>query len=394
MKKLTWLSLGFCTLLMTSCTEQEPTTTTTTTVAATTATAIKTETAPSLEDLKNDANVLWIGEKMVDYAPNYYKWTAQANEKKLMDSAGFATRNDFKILKYQVTDLDKSTPDDHNLVYKFIENIEAITCYKDADLTQAYSSEEAKEQINSIDTVIVFDPTTQKEMMQVIVNQLDPTDVKFFRVKEMIYYDKKSMLFRSIPMAIAPMIPQFNGEGSCVGIQALFWVKPNFSTSTPSLEAKNITWAKRMYRNCPLTDATVKKSAKSLAETMDILMADLRQNADNIHLGHVFDHDGNQSMAAEEIKVLGASIDTIITFDPKDFKEIVHVVQNNVEGKDIKALRLMQDWVWDDEAKQLNICYVGFKLIISRYDHKGNFLNSGPMFTRKVTDLKKSKVVQ
>lgn len=393
MKKLNWLSLGLCTFLMISCTEKEiNNNTNSSTTVTTSTTTLKNETAPSLEELKNDANVLWVGEKMVDYAPNYNKWTAQAEDKKIMDSAGFASRNDFKILKYQVTDLNKSDNEDHYLVYKLIQNIEKLNCYKDAELSQKYSLEESKNLINSIDTIITFDPKDYKEIIQVIVNELDPRDARFFRVKEMIYYDKKAMIFRSIPMAIAPMICQFDNQGNYKGSEALFWIKPNFLTTTPSLDAQNITWAKRLYRNCPLADVTVKKSDKSLAETMDVLMADLRQNADNIYLGHVFDADGNQAISAEEVKVLGASIDTIITFDPKDFKEKIQVVHNNVKGKDIQGIRLMQDWIWDNEAKQLNICYVGFKPLINRYDDKGNFLNSGPMFTRKVTDIKKGNL--
>ena len=71
-------------------------------------------------------------------------------------------------------------------------------------------------------------------------------------------------------------------------------------------------------------------------------------------------------------------------FDPKTFKEIIQVVKNNFKGSDIKNIRLIQDWIWDADNNQLGIVYQGFAPIIDRVDSQGNFLNSGPMFVRRV----------
>ena len=93
--------------------------------------------------------------------------------------------------------------------------------------------------------------------------------------------------------------------------------------------------------------------------------------------------DGNKKMSTREIKKIGNSIDTIITYDVNTFEEVVQVVVNNLKGEDVNKLRLMQDWVWDEKTKELNIRFVGFKPIIDRFDDKGKFLNSGPIFTRR-----------
>jgi len=106
-----------------------------------------------------------------------------------------------------------------------------------------------------------------------------------------------------------------------------------------------------------------------------------------VKLGHTFTADGTVYFKEEDVANLGGSIDTIITFDPKTFKETIQIVTSKFRGKSIKNLRLIEDWVWEDKANSLSIRYVGFAPIIDRIDDNGNFLNSGPMFIRKIEDI-------
>ncbi|MCH2044785.1 MAG: hypothetical protein MK212_11765 [Saprospiraceae bacterium] len=89
-------------------------------------------------------------------------------------------------------------------------------------------------------------------------------------------------------------------------------------------------------------------------------------------------------MPKNEKENFGSSIDTIIPFDPKTFNKNVSVVKNTCRGKDIDEVRLLQDWIWNEKEQKLYIRHAGFALIVKRYDNKGNFLNSGPMFIRCV----------
>lgn len=347
-----------------------------------------TQTAPTLESLKQNPDIVWIGEVNVDYGLNYSNYEASPEEKKELETVGFKGVNVYKILKYQIADIEAADNDEHILINKLIKDIEKIACYKDEQLTQKLSPQESRKELESVDTIIVFDPKTMKELSQVVVNVTDPRDVKFFRVKQIIYYNKKDVTFKTIPLAIAPMVYERNDTNGIVGVTPLFWMKPNFIEAIPSLAAENITWAERMYRNFPVKDIKVVKADYPFEKVIDTMFYEIRNNAEKIVVGNTLDADGSQKLTKEELKSLGTSIDTIITFERVTFKETVKVVRTNFVGKDVEQLRLMQDFVWDAKSKQLGIRYVGFKPIVNRYDDMGNFLNSGPLFTLKVGDNK------
>jgi hypothetical protein len=349
-----------------------------------------TTSVPTLNELEADSDILWMGEVEVDYALSYNRWDYDKEnpERILMENLGFKSRNSFKILKYQVSDLNASSNEDHNLFYKIIENSKDMEFYKNASLDTKCTPTEVEYGIGRVDTVITFDPVTMKEEVQVIVNQLSIEDVKAFRVRQVVYYSKKAMAFKAIALAVAPLVYDgIPGAPSPADLRPLFWMKVTDLNRATDLDASNIKWAKRMYRNFDLSTVKVIKQEQSVSAIVDLMLEDFRANAQTTKIAHTFNFDGSQYLTAEEIQHLGSSIDTMITFDPKTSKEIKQAIEIKAEGKNIKNLRLIQDWVWDDETKSLSIRYVGFAPIINRLDEKGNFLNSGPMFIRKVEDI-------
>jgi FtsZ-interacting cell division protein YlmF len=374
-----------CTTADTPSTEND---TTTTEISNTPVAAL-----PTLNELEKDPDVIWMGDVEVDYALNYSRWDydATAPERVLMEKLGFKSRNSFKVLKYQVNDFNTSNNDDHNLFYKILDNRNEMKLYKESTLETVCTPKEVEHEIGRVDTVVTFDPKTFDEIVQVVVSALNPEDVKGFRVRQVIYYSKKAMAFKSIALSVAPLLYtksyEAGVEPSPADLMPLFWMKATALNTVPSLASQDINWAKRMYRNFDLSTVKMIKQEQSIDVIIEQMMADFRANPETTKLSHTFDADGTQYLVAEEVKSLGASIDTIITFDPKTFKEIIQVVTSNFEGKAIENLRLIQDWVWDEKTNSLSIRYVGFAPIINRVDDNGNFLNSGPMFIRKVEDI-------
>jgi len=338
--------------------------------------------APTLDELQKDSDVLWIGEVMVDYAPDFDTWTSSVAETEKIKKAGFKGKTSYKILKYQVVDFDGSKNKDHLLASKIIKNRDDMKHYKDDNLSEIYSVSELKEVTKKIDTIVTFDPKTFKQQKQAFESFLAVKDINFFRMKQLIYYSKKDITFKAVPLAIAPMIDSRGENGENLGSKPVFWLNVDFILDEPVLSSENITWAKRIHRPFAFEDVKVLKEGKGIASTIKVFIDDVRMNADKIYVAHTFDADGSQKMTKEELENLGSSIDTIITFHPKTFKEQIQVVKNNFKGDDVQKIRLMQDWFWNEKTKKMTIRYAGFKPIINRVDDNGNFLNSGPMLTR------------
>lgn len=350
-------------------------------------TATTSATAPTLDELQNDEDVLWVGMATLDYAPNYNPSGADESEDKVayMKTIGFENRNASKFLKYQAGDVNTWDNEDKFLVTRILENREEMTFYKSSDLKETYTAKEVAKKIASVDTFEVISPETGEKMKQVIVNDLNPDDIHAFRVKQLVYYSKKEVCFKVIPLAIAPVVSLVNDKGVFEGQKELFWMDINFLGDLPNLNTAGITWAKRLYRNCKLDQIEVLKDKQSFAAVINTMMEDIRTNPKEVELFHTFSFDGEYPMEDDEKKVIGASVDTIITFDPKTFKEIPQIVNNNLDGKQIEEIRFIQDWVWNEETNELSVRYFGFAPIIHRYDEKHYFLNAGPVFVRRVS---------
>lgn len=152
------------------------------------------------------------------------------------------------------------------------------------------------------------------------------------------------------------------------------------------IHEKDVFWEKRIWR---VIDTREKMNLPFRYEKYPFisLIIDAAQNED-IKLYSTFDDEFKVEMTKEEVQQITTSTDTIITFDPETFQEIVQVVENPLNPEDIKSYRLKEVWFFDEEASQLEVRILGIAPIVNRYDEDGNFLNSGPMFWAYYPELR------
>ena len=117
------------------------------------------------------------------------------------------------------------------------------------------------------------------------------------------------------------------------------------------------------------------------------MLEDLRTNYATAKIASSNYSTGINYFTAKEVKGLCSHVDTIIVIEPKTFKEVLKAVTHKMDGKHVKKLRLLQDWVWDNNTNSLIIHYVGFLPSADHVDGNGNLLSSGPIFLRKVDDI-------
>lgn len=152
------------------------------------------------------------------------------------------------------------------------------------------------------------------------------------------------------------------------------------------IHEKDVFWERRIWR---LIDIREKMNHPFKYEKEPFIVILLNHaKAGDITLYHTFDDEFSQAMTPEETKNIGSSVDTIITFDPETFEEIVQVVVNDLNPEDIKKYRVKEVYFFDEETSTMSVRILGIAPIIDRVDDNGNFLNSGPMFWAYYPELR------
>ena len=77
---------------------------------------------------------------------------------------------------------------------------------------------------SNIDTVITFDPETYEEQVQIVRNDLNPEDVKQFRIKEVWFFDENTSTMQVRILGIAPLIDVKDDNGNYRFTKPMFWI--------------------------------------------------------------------------------------------------------------------------------------------------------------------------
>jgi len=152
------------------------------------------------------------------------------------------------------------------------------------------------------------------------------------------------------------------------------------------IHEKDVFWEKRIWRLIDTKEKMNHIFRHEKAPFINILL-DAAKDGD-ISLYHVFDDEFTEPMTQSDAAACGTSTDTIITFDPEDFTEIMQVVHNELNPEDVKKYRIKEVYFFDEETSTMDVRILGLAPIIDRLDDNGNFLNSGPMFWTYYPELR------
>jgi gliding motility associated protien GldN len=103
------------------------------------------------------------------------------------------------------------------------ENLE-LTAYADEKFEIPMSKEDIDSKVNKKETVSTIDPESGEEIIKEVVQELNPEDIKQFRVKEVWFFEEESSTFQKRILGIAPIRDAFNDSGDYMGQEVLFWV--------------------------------------------------------------------------------------------------------------------------------------------------------------------------
>jgi gliding motility associated protien GldN len=85
-------------------------------------------------------------------------------------------------------------------------------------------------------------------------------------------------------------------------------------------------------------------------------------------------------LTKDEVATMGASVDTIVTFDPETYEEKRQIVRNEINWENVKQFRVKEVWFFDKESSTLQVRILGMAPLIDEYDDNGNFKYTRPMY--------------
>jgi len=96
--------------------------------------------------------------------------------------------------------------------------------FKDEKFKEPIAIEDIQGVFSSADTITVFDDDTYEETIKIVQNEIDVSDVKRYRLKEIWFFDEEASLMKVRIMGIAPLKDVVAEDGTYLGEEALFWL--------------------------------------------------------------------------------------------------------------------------------------------------------------------------
>lgn len=100
-----------------------------------------------------------------------------------------------------------------------------IKVFEDDKFKEMLTADEVGSKLVSMDTSIVYDPVTYEEEVKITRSEINPDDIKRYRVKEIWYFDKEASRMRVRILGIAPIKEYYDEDTGAFKYEApLFWV--------------------------------------------------------------------------------------------------------------------------------------------------------------------------
>jgi len=206
-----------------------------------------------------------------------------------------------------------------------------------------------------------------------------------FRLRCYLYFDKSKNEFQLSPFAVGVMRSVYDAPDEVFDYEILGWMPVN-EWKENFLEDKNITFAKRFYRDIDFEEIYVFKKEWHLEKVLDTMMTYVRSNARTIELYETtYDSlDGSRRLEVEEIKTLCTDEIMAVRFDETDYEDYeIQLVPWS--ASQYAGLRLTIDWAWNSSKHTFHATLNAY----SPYEHFTNdfdeVLYLKPLFLRKVS---------
>ena len=107
------------------------------------------------------------------------------------------------------------------------ENVDKgnLMVFEDDRFTNPMSPEQLNNILYRVDTNVVYDPETYEETIEISTSEINPEDIKRYRIKEMWYFDKEASIMKVRILGISPLKEEFDENTGILKYEIpLFWI--------------------------------------------------------------------------------------------------------------------------------------------------------------------------
>ena len=140
----------------------------------------------------------------------------------------------------------------------------------------------------------------------------------------------------------------------------------------------DIFWEKRIWRVIDVREKMNLPFSYPERPLFTILMDAAME--EQIKVYSTEDDKFSSRLLPDEVASMGATIDTITTFDPETYEEQIQIVRNELNPEDVKRFRLKEVWFFDEESSTMQVRILGIAPLIDVKDENGNFKYEKPLF--------------
>lgn len=316
----------------------------------------------ALEKLLEDKRVVWIGETTYDYQLFDHQ----------MPERGPNAGNAFQILK----SYDYPRPIVFDVVsspfFRWVQpewlETQDFSFFKDEALSEPLENWESKLiQKQKIET---FDVQTYEPIVEIVENRLSEDKLRYLRLRQLLYFDKRKHRYESIPLAIAPVILNESGKH-----EVLYWIKlpDNFLRNRLPIKRKRFSWAVRSILRDTLLEPTafrMYKGAKDYSFS-DLTQLQLEENPRDLY-----------QFIQNEDPISANLCKNLLTGETQDIEEKNIANLPQALSEQVDALRLVQIWLWDKRSERFQL-YLEAVAPIHRLEVSPGVQSSLPLFYQR-----------
>jgi gliding motility associated protien GldN len=103
-----------------------------------------------------------------------------------------------------------------------------------------------------------------------------------------------------------------------------------------------------------------------------------------------FGYDFIKPMSVDDVKKIGARVDTTTQIDPISLEEKTVFINQKLEWRDIVRFRLKEDWFFDENTSTFQVRVLGMAPVREVKSSEGVFVGYSPMYWVYYPDLRKT----